>query len=160
MAKSGIYKVKNREKYQGDAGNIVYRSSWEKRAFEWCDRNKDVVKFSSEEVIVPYWFAGDKKWHRYFVDLKIVMKDGTVRLIEIKPKAQTMKPKFPGRKTKRYLTEAIGFVKNQNKWEAAEKYARDRNWTWEIWTEDTLTAMNILPKRLKALPKLRGPKKK
>ena len=47
-----------------------------------------------------------------------------------------------------------------NKWDAAREYAKDRNWGFEIWTEDTLTQMGILKKALKPLKPLRKPKKK
>ena len=38
-----------------------------------------------------------------------------------------------------------------NKWKAAESYAKDRGWTFEIWTEKTLIKMGIMPKQLKPL---------
>ena len=56
-------------------------------------------------------------------------------LIEIKPEAQTKQPIYPGKKTKKYLTEAYSFVKNQAKWKAAENYAKDRGWEFMIVTE-------------------------
>ena len=33
-----------------------------------------------------------------------------------------------------------------NKWEAATSYAKDRGWKFEIWTENTLRNMGIMPK--------------
>ena len=51
-----------------------------------------------------------------------------------------------------------------NKWEAAGKYAKKRNWAFEIWTEETLDAMGIMPKkgfkRLPAPPKGKAPLKR
>jgi len=161
MAYSGKYRVKNRDKYQGDPDNIVFRSLWEKNAFRWADSNPQVVKWSSEEVVVPYLFEADKRVHRYFVDMKIRYKDGRTVLVEIKPHKETSKPKYPGRRTKRYLEESMTFVKNSNKWKAADKYAKERGWKFEIWTEKTLDKMGILPKankKLKPLPKLKSKK--
>ena len=45
-----------------------------------------------------------------------------------------------------------------NKWAAAQNYAADRGWGFEIWTEDQLKALKILsdPKNeLRPLPKLK-----
>ena len=78
------------------------------------------------------------------MDLKIKTKDGKVRLVEIKPKRQTAPPARKNTRTKQYMSEALTYVKNQNKWNAAEKFAKDNGWTFEIWTEDTLKEMGIL----------------
>ena len=85
-------------------------------------------------------------------------------LVEIKPEKETMPPKRPD-KTKRYINEAMTYVKNMNKWEAAEQYAKDRKWSFVIWTERTLTEMGIMPKQskkggLKPLKPLKPFKKK
>lgn len=158
MAYSGKYKIKNLSKYEGDPTKITYRSSWEKACFVWCDNNPDVHKWSSEEVVVPYKWDIDKKMHRYFVDLKISFKDGKTILVEIKPDKETAPPKRPD-KSKRYIGEAMTYVKNMNKWEAANEFAKDRGWDFQIWTEDTLYSMGIL-KKLKALKPLKPYRKK
>lgn len=139
---SGTFKPKNKNKYSGNYNNIVYRSLWERNVFRWCDDNPQVLKWVSEEIIIPYYYPLDKKYHRYFVDLKITTATGTY-LIEIKPKSQTVPPKKPSRQTKRYLTEAATYVKNQCKWEAAKNYAEDRGWEFHVWTEDTIRSMGI-----------------
>lgn len=51
------------------------------------------------------------------------------------------------------------YVKNQNKWQAASEFAKDRNWSFEIWTEKRLESMGILPKQLKPLKPLQPYKK-
>ena len=137
---------------------MVYRSSWEKACFVWCDRNPKVVKWSSEEVVVPYRWDIDKKMHRYFVDLKITFEDNKTILVEIKPDKETAPPKRPD-KSKRYIGEAMTYVKNMNKWEAANNFAKDRGWEFQIWTEDTLHSMGIM-KKLKPLKPLKPYKKK
>ena len=158
MAYSGRYKVKNISKYSGDPDKVTYRSSWEKACFIWCDNNPNITKWSSEEVVVPYKWDIDKKMHRYFVDLKISFKDGKTILVEIKPDKETAPPKRPD-KSKRYIGEAMTYVKNMNKWEAANEYAKDRGWEFQIWTEDTLHSMGIM-KKLKALKPLKPYRKK
>ena len=130
------------DKYIGDPTNIIMRSSWETKFALWCDKNPHVIKWKSEETVVPYRCPTDNKIHRYFVDfqIQVVKKDGTLQtyLIEIKPMVQTQPPAYPGRRTQRYLTESMTFIKNKAKWEAAENYAKDRGWEFKIITEHEL----------------------
>lgn len=132
-----IYKPMYPEKYVGDPRNIVMRSSWETRFALWCDKNPDIVKWSSEETIVPYISPIDNKPHRYFVDFKIQTKNGKTFLVEIKPAAQTRPPEG-SRRTKRFLTEAQTFLVNQSKWKYAKEYASARGWDFIILTENEL----------------------
>jgi hypothetical protein len=165
MAYSGRYKVKNPAKYRGDYTNVVYRSLWERNCFYWCENEPTVKEWSSEEVVIPYYYDVDKKYHRYFMDLRITYTDGRTILVEIKPAKETVPPKRPD-KSKRYLSEAFTYVKNENKWKAAKVYAKDRGWAFEIWTEHKLQEMGLLPKPIKKLvgikplKALRPPKKK
>lgn len=159
---SGKYKVKNPKKYKGDHTNVIFRSMWERNAFAWCDDNSEIKEWSSEEVVVPYYYDVDKRYHRYFVDLKITFTNNKTIIVEIKPEKETKVPKRPD-KSKRYLNEAMTYVKNQNKWKAANTFAKDNGWSFEIWTEKTLQNMGILPKALKPLKPLKPykrPKKK
>lgn len=158
MAYSGRYRVKNRDKYQGDPDKVVYRSSWEKACFIWCDNNPNIAKWSSEEIVVPYKWDIDKRMHRYFVDLKLTFKDNKTILVEIKPEKETAPPKRPD-KSKRYINEAMTYVKNMNKWKAANSFAKDRGWEFQVWTEETLYSMGIL-KKLKPLKPLKPYRKK
>ena len=154
MAYSGRYTVKHKSKYSGDSTQVIYRSMWEKHCFVWCDSNPTIKSWSSEEIVVPYYYDIDKKYHRYFVDLKIYFKTGEVILVEIKPKRQTEPPKGK-RKTKAYMNEAFEYVKNMNKWEAAESYCKDRKWKFQIWTEETLRKKGIMKKELKRIKPLK-----
>ena len=138
----GMYKVKNPAKYAGDHTKVIYRSLWERNVFRWCDENTQILKWSSEEVVVPYYYDLDKKYHRYFVDLKFTTAQGTY-LVEIKPKNQTVPPKKPSRQTAKYLNEAATYIKNQCKWKAAKTYAEDRGWKFVVWTEDEIRSMGI-----------------
>ena len=84
MVYSGRYIVKNKTKYKGDFNNVIYRSLWERAVFGWCDNNPKIKYWSSEEVVIPYYYEVDKKYHKYFVDVKIIYEDKTL-LVEIKP---------------------------------------------------------------------------
>ncbi|CAB4170677.1 head completion protein [uncultured Caudovirales phage] len=126
------------EKYTGDPTNIIMRSSWETRFASWCDKNPSVLKWSSEETIIPYKCPTDNRIHRYFVDFKITVTTGKTYLVEVKPKTQTQPPIYPGKRTQRYLQESLAFMKNQAKWEAANEFAKDRGWEFKIITEHEL----------------------
>lgn len=136
----------NPSKYRGDTSNIIMRSSWETRFANWCDKNPAIVQWSSEETVIPYLCPTDNKVHRYFIDFKIKVKqkDGSIRvyLIEIKPAKQCVQPVYPGRNTKKYLTETFYFAKNQAKWKAANIYAKERGWEFKIITEKELGLSN------------------
>lgn len=133
------WRPKYPEKYAGDFTNIISRSSWETRFLNYCDNNPKILKYSSEETIIPYRCPTDGRLHRYFMDFKIQIKsdDGNHRtyLVEVKPKGQTQPPKYPGKQTKRYITESLTFIKNQAKWQAAEQYCKERGWMFRIITE-------------------------
>lgn len=135
----GKYTPRNPEKYEGDPTQIIFRSSWEKRFFIWCDTNPSVLKWSSEELVIPYKCVTDDRWHRYFPDamLKIRNKDGQVvtYIVEIKPDTQTRPPIMPKKKTKRYIQEVMTWGKNDAKWEAAREYCADRGYEFMILTE-------------------------
>tara|TARA_B110000305_G_scaffold215918_1_gene253868 strand:- start:3739 stop:4230 length:492 start_codon:yes stop_codon:yes gene_type:complete len=155
MAYSGRYKVKNKEKYQGDASTVVYRSLWERNCMKHFDESNEIKSWSSEEVVIPYIYDVDKRYHRYFMDFKVTWADGKTSLIEVKPNKETTPPKKINTRNKKYLNEALTYVKNMNKWEAANEYAKDRGWKFEIWTEIELRTKGLLPKPLKPLKKMK-----
>jgi len=140
---SGRFRPKNIDKYAGDYTKIKYRSMWERQVFRWCDDKPHVIKWSSEEDVIPYKCKTDGKMHRYFMDLKVTFNNGDTYLIEIKPKAQTQEPKVRSRKTKKYIREVTTYAKNISKWEAADKWCRVRGWKFAIWTEEDLKGLGI-----------------
>ena len=136
------YIPQNPDKYAGDPTNIIMRSSWETKFAAWCDRSPSVVKWLSEETVIPYVCPTDNRVHRYFVDFKVTIRDKNGRiqtyLIEIKPEAQTRPPEPQKKVTKRYLTEVMTWGKNEAKWKAADNYAKDRGWKFMVFTEKHL----------------------
>jgi hypothetical protein len=116
---------------------------WERQVFKWCDDQSQVLKWSSEEDIIPYRCKTDGKMHRYFVDLKVTFNTGDTYLIEIKPKKQTEEPKVRSRKTKKYINEVTTYAKNISKWEAAEKWCSKRGYKFAIWTEIEIKGLGI-----------------
>ena len=63
--------------------------------------------------------------------------------VEIKPKKETVPPKKPKRKSKKYLNEVLTYVKNTDKWTAASEFADAKGWKFQVWTEDTLKNLGI-----------------
>lgn len=144
MSYRGKYRPKNEKKYEGNIDTIEFRSLWERQLMKWCDENPDIVKWSSEEVIIPYISPVDRKQHRYFMDFKIEFTNGNVMLVEVKPDYQTKAPvKKKNARQSRYLKEAQTFAVNDAKWNAAQQYANKRGWKFAIFTEHTLASLGI-----------------
>lgn len=139
----GLFKPKNPKKYRGDSTKIVYRSSWEKRLMAWFDHHPEVLEWQSEEVVVHYRSPLDppgSKPRRYFPDFLVKIKDknGNVKtkMIEVKPKSQTLPPKKPLKQTKKFTEEVMTYAKNRAKWKYAENFCKRRGWEFEVFTED------------------------
>ena len=134
---------KNPSKYRGDPTQIFMRSSWETRFSIWADSNPAIVEWSSETVVIPYISPVDNRWHRYFVDfwIKVKDKDGklTTYLVEIKPHKQSVPPEVKkGKHTKTLMMESATFLVNQAKWQYAKQYAAQRGWQFIVITENEL----------------------
>lgn len=131
----------NPDKYVGDLNNIWVRSSWEKRALIFFDTNPNVLKYNSEEVVVPYISPIDNKPHRYFPDFLVMLKqrDGVIKkmMVEVKPAIQCEPPKQK-RQTKRMLTEVSTYLVNQAKWAAARAYCAEKGLEFVVITEHDL----------------------
>ena len=142
MSYKGKFRPSKPKKYKGDPTNIVYRSLWELKFMRYCDSNTNIVKWSSEEIVIPYRSPIDNRFHRYFPDFYLKYKDNTGKIIEkvveIKPAKQVQEPKVQKRKTKKYVTEVVNYAKNQAKWMAAEEFCKDRKWEFQILTEKEL----------------------
>jgi hypothetical protein len=142
MAYKGRFKPVNYKKYKGDPTNIVYRSLWERKAMQYFDTNDNVIEWSSEETVIPYYDPVQGKWRRYFPDFVIKAKksDGTtiVKMLEVKPSKETKEPKKQKRITRKYITEVTTWGTNQAKWKAAHEYCLDRGWEFQLITEKEL----------------------
>jgi hypothetical protein len=143
MAYSGKYIPINPKKYKGDHSKVIYRSLWERKLMVYCDNNKSVLEWGSEEVIIPYMSPWDGRVHRYFPDfyMKVKQATGVTKkfIIEVKPKYQCQPPtKAPKRKTKRWLNEVKTWVINEAKWKSANEFCLDHGMEFKILTEDHL----------------------
>jgi len=142
MSYKGKYRPKFFSKYKGDPTNIVYRSLWELKFMKYCDSNRNVLKWGSEILALPYRSPIDNRVHRYFPDfyIKVRESNGKIKeyIIEIKPKKQCMEPKPQKRKTKGYIYEVYEYAKNQAKWKVAKEFCIDRGMEFKIITENEL----------------------
>ena len=81
MSYRGKYTIKDKSKYAGDPKKVVYRSLWERRLMVYCDKQKSVVEWGSEEIVIPYYSPLDGKMHRYYPDfyMTVRQKDGSIK---------------------------------------------------------------------------------
>lgn len=146
MAYKTKYTIKNKKKYIGDSSNIICRSLWERRFCRYLDETPNVIRWSSEELSIPYKSPSDGLLHRYYPDFLIEIekpnKVREIRLIEIKPLKQTIPPKQGKKKKTSYINEGIVYAVNESKWKAASKYCEDRGWKFMILTEKDIFPEN------------------
>jgi hypothetical protein len=104
--------------------------------------NPDVIRYNSEEIIIPYFDPVQNKMRRYFVDFWAEIRDktGVIKkfLIEIKPDKFTKPPVQPKKKSKRYIEEAMQYATNCAKWKAADEVCKHNNVNFIILTENHL----------------------
>ena len=113
---------------------------------KYFDYSSSVLKWSSEQIAIPYQSPIDKekskKMRRYFPDFVIYArtKDGKnkVTMIEVKPERQTMPPPVPMRKTKKYFAAQMRYLVNLAKWNAAQRFCDSKGWDWRIITEKSI----------------------
>jgi len=120
VAIRGRYKPKNTLKYDGNVNKVTYRSMWERRFMLYCDRSPKILRWSSEEIHIPYVSPKDNKWHNYYPDFVIETTSGRTIMVEIKPSYQ-----------KRWDV-------NKSKWSYAEKFCIDNNMEFKVLTEKEL----------------------
>lgn len=127
------------KKYKGDVNNIYLRSSWEKDFFLTFIKHKNVVRISSEEVVISYFNPVKRRFARYFIDfyIEIVDKKGETKkfIIEVKPYKQTQNPKLvcSGKVSRKDIET---YVVNIKKWEAAINYAQNKGYEFLLLTEN------------------------
>lgn len=133
------YKPINEEKYIGK-DLPVCRSSWEQKVMEWCDRNPNIIKWSSETLQIPYYDPIKKCDRRYFPDLILFVNDtnNTIKkyIVEIKPYKETIPPSVHGNKKDRtVMYEFCTYQTNVAKWKAAQIYCKQHGYIFKILTE-------------------------
>ncbi|MGZ8924256.1 MAG: TnsA endonuclease N-terminal domain-containing protein [Nitrososphaeraceae archaeon] len=137
--KQGKFLPRHPEKYIGNIDKIRYMSSWEYNVHKFFDENTRVIRWSSEEIAVPYLKPTDGKIHKYYPDYYVEYVDvnGEIikELIEVKPLQQT---KLPRSNNKHRLYEQLTYAVNQSKWMAAKQYADQHGWKFRVITENSI----------------------
>jgi len=137
----GYYKVINPEKYIGK-GPIIYRSGLELKFMRWCDKTDNILRWSSESIIVEYFDSVKRCNRKYYVDNFVEILEGDVvkkYLVEIKPHKQTLEPKSTKGKSKtNLLYEKVMFQNNTDKWKYAKEFAKKHGMEFIIITEKEL----------------------
>lgn len=108
-------------KHQSDkllSGSCWCRSTYEMLYCESLDLNDDVISYKTEAIFIQYVL--NKRKRRYFPDFVVTMKDGSQRLVEIKP------------------TGLIHQPSNIAKQIAAKQWCDENNMTYELVTEPEL----------------------
>ena len=143
MSYKGKFRPSNPNKHKGDPTKVIYRSLWELKFMRWCDGNVNILKWSSEEVVIPYKSPIDNRYHRYFPDfyVKVRTKNGSLKkyIIEVKPKNQCTPPeRNPKRRTGVWYNKVKTWGINKAKWKSATEFCLDHNMEFKILTEDHL----------------------
>lgn len=137
MAYKTKFVPKNKNKYIGDSSNITCRSLWERNICKFCDDNPSIIKWSSEEIVIPYINPLDQKYHNYYPDFVIQFKvneEMKTWMVEVKPKKQTYLKENASKK------EKITWIINNSKWEAAKKYCERNKMEFKLITEKEIFA--------------------
>ena len=142
----GYFPLNECKKYQG-TGPIIYRSSWEKKFCIYCERHPEIQWWSSESFSIKYFNVLDKKYHTYYPDFLVHLNNGNTILVEVKPKAQLIKPEPPKRQTPKgiqsYKWSYETWITNMCKKQAAEELSKARGWQYLLVTEDFFRTTSI-----------------
>ncbi len=104
----------------------------------FLDNNPNILRWSSEEIHIPYIKPTDGKVHRYFPDYWVEYKDrnGNIvqEILEVKPSDQV------NPRQKRRLTEydKVTYAINVSKWKAASEFCKKRGIKFRILTEQQM----------------------
>jgi hypothetical protein len=129
--KQGYFTPQNPGKYVRASADepIIYRSSLELKLMHMCDNSTNIVKWSSENLEIPYVFDG--RQHTYNIDFLIQTVE-ELWLVEVKPMSQVKVPHRNASDADKML-----YLKNRAKWDAATKFAAGiQNCSFKIITEN------------------------
>lgn len=145
MAKfaNGLYYPQNVSKYVGKS-YPRYRSSWEKKVFQWLDLSPGVIAWGSELVKIPYQNPLTGKLSNYIPDLMIKYRDASGRehaeLVEIKPIKETLVEFAKSKK------DQMALAVNQSKWHQAQMWCKSKGLVFRVITEQDIFG---IPKKKK-----------
>ena len=88
-SKKSFFRPSFPRKYKGNPNNIICRSTWETKFCNYCDLNENILEWGSEEFFIKYVSPVDNRFHRYYPDFLIKVKESTgeIKTYECKPYA-------------------------------------------------------------------------
>lgn len=136
MSLRGKFKPRHPEKYVGDPNTIFFRSSWESCVMKFFDSREDVIRWGSEEIVIPYVSPEDARVHRYFPDffIEYIDKNGVVlkEIVEVKPRHESEEKYAKSERSKAAL------LVNEAKWKSAALYCESRGMKFRVITEKSI----------------------
>jgi hypothetical protein len=136
MAFRARFIPRNPDKYVGDKEKIFARSTWEVSVMKFFDSRHDVIRWGSEEVIIPYLSPADNKVHRYFPDFFVEYRDKEGKIIkeivEVKPLHESDEKFAKSDRSKDAL------LVNEAKWKAASLFCETRGMVFRVITEKSI----------------------
>jgi len=109
---------------------IIYRSGLELQFIQFCENNPNIKRWASEPIAIKYNCRLDNKEHEYYPDYVLETIKGDKIIVEVKPYNQTIKP---SEIDSLWLKES--WIKNCDKWKAANEFAHKNNAKFIIVTE-------------------------
>lgn len=135
------------DKYTGDLEKIFARSSWELTVMKYFDSRSDVLKWGSEEVIIPYLSPVDNAVHNYFPDFFVEYRDknGDIKkeIVEVKPLHESDSKHAKSDRSKNAL------IVNEAKWKSASIFCEQRGLTFRVITEKSIFHQGQKHKKVK-----------
>lgn len=117
---------------------VIYRSLLEYRFMVQCELNPNILKWSSENIQIPYYMNEKNAQgkfvpvkHIYNIDFTLWMKNGAVYVVEIKPSSLTPL-------NEAQIKRNPIMYKNACKWKAAILWCKQRGYIFKVITEKDL----------------------
>lgn len=103
---------------------------------KFFDSRPDVLRWGSEEIVIPYLSPLDNKVHRYFPDffIEYLDKNGELKkeIIEVKPLHESEEKHAKSDRSKEAL------MVNEAKWKSASMYCEQRGMLFRVLTEKSI----------------------
>lgn len=109
---------------------IIFRSSLEMKFIQYVENQSSITGWVSESLAIPYYSRLKKGMANYYPDFIIENADGHQTIVEVKPYAQTKKPRP---QDSVWLKEQ--WIKNCDKWKACMNFAKEHNMKFILVTE-------------------------
>lgn len=109
---------------------VILRSGLEMKFVNYLENQSTITGWVSESLAIPYYSRLDKKQANYYPDFIIENQDGHKTIVEVKPYAQTRKPK-----PNDSLWLKQQWIKNTDKWKACMEFAKSHDMKFILVTE-------------------------